>query len=152
MRQNGGPGQVESPEQQCSGSVGREDQANCGGVRNELAASVDDFALGGRGADRVIAAAGCLLVGVALVLAVAGLGEDAAYATQMLPVSLIDGVGVGLALPTILASATADLPPARASTGSAVVNMSRQVSSVLGVHPGRAARDAGRLRRGQPGP
>ena len=46
---------------------------------------------------------------------------------------LVSGAGVGLALPTILASATADLPPARAATGSAVVNMSRQIGSVLGV-------------------
>lgn len=81
----------------------------------------------------VIAAAGSLLLGTGLVLSVVLLGADPAYARQMLPCLLITGAGVGLALPTILASATADLPPARAATGSAVVNMSRQVGSVLGV-------------------
>jgi pheromone shutdown protein TraB len=46
---------------------------------------------------------------------------------------LVIGAGVGLAVPTILSAATADLPPTRASTGSAVVNMSRQIGASLGV-------------------
>lgn len=61
------------------------------------------------------------------------LGNEPAYVAELLSVSIIGGAGVGLALPTILSAATADLPPARAATGSAVVNMSRQVGSVLGV-------------------
>ena len=80
-----------------------------------------------------IAATGSALLGVSLLLSILLLREDPAYASQMLPCLLISGAGVGLALPTILASATADLPPARAATGSAVVNMSRQIGSVLGV-------------------
>ncbi|WP_068154958.1 hypothetical protein [Rhodococcus phenolicus] len=40
---------------------------------------------------------------------------------------------MGLALPTFLATATAALPPARAATGSAVVNADRQIGTVLGV-------------------
>lgn len=55
------------------------------------------------------------------------------YAVSMLPSLLIGGAGVGLALPTILSSATADLPPTQSATGSAVVTMSRQVGTVLGV-------------------
>ncbi|MGN6473066.1 MAG: MFS transporter, partial [Mycobacteriales bacterium] len=35
--------------------------------------------------------------------------------------------------PTIMSAATADLPPSRSSTGSAVVTMSRQIGLVLGV-------------------
>ena len=80
-----------------------------------------------------IAAAGCLLLGAGLTLSVLLLGHDPAYVAEMLPCSLIGGAGVGLALPTILSAATTDLPPARAATGSAVVNMSRQVGTVLGV-------------------
>jgi hypothetical protein len=40
---------------------------------------------------------------------------------------------VGLALPTILSTGTADLPADRSATGSAVVNMSRQIGAVLGI-------------------
>ena len=46
---------------------------------------------------------------------------------------IIAGIGVGLALPTILSQATADLAPARSATGSAIVSMSRQIGTVLGV-------------------
>jgi hypothetical protein len=55
------------------------------------------------------------------------------YAEQVLPGWLVGGAGVGFALPNILSGATADLPPARSATGSAVVNMSRQIGMVLGV-------------------
>lgn len=80
-----------------------------------------------------IAAAGCLLVAVGAGVVLASVSESPAYATQMLPGWMIAGAGVGLAMPTILSTATADLPPGRASTGSAIVNMGRQVGSVLGV-------------------
>ena len=80
-----------------------------------------------------IAATGCLLLGVALGLSILLLGADPAYVAEQLPCAIIGGAGVGLALPTILSAATTDLPPARAATGSGVVNMSRQVGSVLGV-------------------
>ncbi len=60
-------------------------------------------------------------------------GPTPAYAAQFLPGWLVGGAGVGLALPMILSSATADLPAARMATGSAVVTMSRQLGSVLGV-------------------
>lgn len=80
-----------------------------------------------------IAAAGCLVFGLGSVVILLSLGEQPHYLREALPGWLMTGVGVGLALPTILSSATADLPPQRTATGSAVVNMSRQVGTVLGV-------------------
>lgn len=46
---------------------------------------------------------------------------------------LLTGVGVGLALPTLMASATGSLPPTALATGSGVVNMLRQIGLALGV-------------------
>jgi EmrB/QacA subfamily drug resistance transporter len=46
---------------------------------------------------------------------------------------LLIGVGVGLTMPTLIATAVASVPPASFSTGSAVVTMARQIGSVLGV-------------------
>jgi bacteriorhodopsin len=67
------------------------------------------------------------------VLMAVSASTDVNYWTQILPGWLLVGVGVGLALPNLLAKATVDLPPARVSTGSAVVNTSRQLGYVLGV-------------------
>lgn len=80
-----------------------------------------------------VAAAGCVMCGLGAVLVLLSVGPVPAYATEVLPGWLLSGAGVGLALPTILSAATVDLPLARVATGSAVVNMSRQVGSVLGV-------------------
>lgn len=80
-----------------------------------------------------IAAAGCLLLALGNVVLVLANGAARGYAVGLLPAWLVIGAGVGLAVPTILSAATADLPPTRASTGSAVVNMSRQIGASLGV-------------------
>ncbi|WP_019630408.1 MFS transporter [Actinomadura atramentaria] len=55
------------------------------------------------------------------------------YAAGLLPGMLLTGVGVGLALPTLIGAAVSAVPPERFSTGSAVVTMARQVGTVLGV-------------------
>jgi EmrB/QacA subfamily drug resistance transporter len=80
-----------------------------------------------------IAAIGCALFAVGTLVIQISLGARAAYLTDALPGWLLTGAGVGLALPTILSQATVDLPAHRAATGSAVVNMSRQIGAVLGV-------------------
>ncbi|SDO61566.1 drug resistance transporter, EmrB/QacA subfamily [Klenkia soli] len=80
-----------------------------------------------------LVAFGCVLLGAGGVLTAASVGPTPDYVGDLLPGWLIGGVGVGFALPSILSSATADLPPARAATGSAVVNMSRQIGTALGV-------------------
>ena len=61
----------------------------------------------------------------------AGIHPD--YASQVLPGTLMTGAGVGLTLPTFMASGAASLPPQSFATGSAVVNMLRQVGLVVGV-------------------
>jgi MFS family permease len=46
---------------------------------------------------------------------------------------LLTGAGVGLTLPTLMASAAGSLPPPSFATGSAVVNMIRQIGLAVGV-------------------
>jgi len=55
------------------------------------------------------------------------------YAGAFLPGMLATGIGVGLVIPTLMAAAATTLPPERFATGSAVVNMARQIGSVLGI-------------------
>jgi EmrB/QacA subfamily drug resistance transporter len=55
------------------------------------------------------------------------------YLTDLLPSMLLTGIGVGLTLPTLVSAAATALPPERFGTGSAVLNMGRQVASALGV-------------------
>jgi EmrB/QacA subfamily drug resistance transporter len=81
----------------------------------------------------VLAATGCLMFGLGALILALSVHAEPSYAADVLPGWLIGGVGVGFALPTIMSAATADLPPARSSTGSAVVTMARQVGFVLGV-------------------
>ncbi|MGI5228102.1 MFS transporter [Actinoallomurus sp. CA-142502] len=94
-------------------------------------------AVGQRVAHRVpaalVAGAGCVVFGAGTVVIVLSLGTEPNYATELLPGWLITGAGVGLALPAILSASTSDLPPGRTATGSAVVTMSRQIGTVLGV-------------------
>jgi EmrB/QacA subfamily drug resistance transporter len=81
----------------------------------------------------VLAATGCALFAVGTMMGSLLIGESPSYVTEVLPGWLVGGMGVGFALPTIVSAATADLPPTRAATGSAVVSMARQVGLVLGV-------------------
>jgi EmrB/QacA subfamily drug resistance transporter len=81
----------------------------------------------------LVAAVGTLLLGAGGVLIGVTLRADANYAAEVLPGWMIIGAGVGLALPTIVAAGTAGLAPHQTSTGSAVVQMGRQIGSVLGV-------------------
>ena len=60
-----------------------------------------------------------------MVALAAGLRPD--YVGDVLGGMLLTGIGVGLTLPTLMATAAASLPPTSFATGSAVVNMLRQV-------------------------
>ena len=55
------------------------------------------------------------------------------YLGQVLPGTLATGIGVGLTLPTFISTGSAALPPASFATGSAVINMLRQVGLAIGV-------------------
>jgi EmrB/QacA subfamily drug resistance transporter len=59
-------------------------------------------------------------------------GGGHSYAVDILPAWLLIGIGVGFSLPTIMGSATHDLPARLSATGSAVVNGGRQVGSLFG--------------------
>jgi MFS family permease len=94
------------------------------------------FLLAGRlivrfGPGRVIAAGATLFA--------AGIAWWAVAATvspnyvDMIGGMLLTGVGVGLTLPTYMAAGAAALPPQAFATGSAVVNMLRQVGLAVGV-------------------
>ena len=54
------------------------------------------------------------------------------YAGAILPGWIVIGIGFGFTIPTIIGSATHDLPPELSATGSAVVNSGRQVGGVFG--------------------
>jgi EmrB/QacA subfamily drug resistance transporter len=60
-----------------------------------------------------------------------GLAPD--YVGDMLGGMLLTGIGVGLTLPTLMATGASSLPPHSFATGSAVVNMLRQIGLAIGV-------------------
>jgi EmrB/QacA subfamily drug resistance transporter len=60
-------------------------------------------------------------------------GTTPDYVGEMLGGMLLTGVGVGLTLPTFMATGASSLPPEAFATGSAVVNMLRQVGLAVGV-------------------
>jgi EmrB/QacA subfamily drug resistance transporter len=55
------------------------------------------------------------------------------YLSGALGGMVLTGVGVGLTLPTMMATAASSLPPQSFATGSAVINMFRQTGLALGV-------------------
>jgi EmrB/QacA subfamily drug resistance transporter len=84
------------------------------------------------GSGAVIAAGSAIFcAGIAWRAAVSGATPD--YVGDMLGGMLLTGIGVGLTLPTFMATATSSLPPRSFATGSGVVNMMRQVGLAIGV-------------------
>ncbi|HEX6519402.1 MAG TPA: MFS transporter [Streptosporangiaceae bacterium] len=86
-----------------------------------------------RVSDGIKTITGSILMGGGGLLIGLSLTAHPSYAAEVLPGWLIEGVGVGLAVPTIVRAATAGLAAYQTSTGSAVVQMGRQVGSVIGV-------------------
>ena len=95
--------------------------------------AVPGAVLGQRFGARYVGAAGAVLTALSGLWLRTQLGPEANYASDLLPAGLIGGAGVGLVLPTLSAAATGPLPPSRFATGTAVLGMTRQVGSALGV-------------------
>ncbi|MDT0310658.1 MFS transporter [Streptomyces sp. DSM 44917] len=76
---------------------------------------------------------GSAAFGAGLLWWLATAGERPSYAAELLPGMLLTGLGVGLALPTLIGASAASLPPERFATGSAITTMNRQIGAVLGV-------------------
>ncbi len=86
--------------------------------------------IGGPGRVAVI---GCLVNAASQLLWLTQMQAHPAYLTHLLPAQLLGGAGVGLTIPSLLSAGSAALPPDRFGTGSGVLNMARQVGTVLGV-------------------
>jgi EmrB/QacA subfamily drug resistance transporter len=86
--------------------------------------------LGGPGRVAVI---GCLVNALAQALWLWRIQAAPSYVGHLLPAQLLGGAGVGLTIPSLLGAGSASLTPARFGTGSGILNMGRQIGTVLGV-------------------
>ena len=95
------------------------------------------FLLAGRLIDRfgpgLVIAAGSTLFAAGMVWMALAAGLRPDYVGDVLGGLLLTGAGVGLTLPTLMATAAASLPASSFATGSAVINMLRQVGLAIGV-------------------
>jgi EmrB/QacA subfamily drug resistance transporter len=81
----------------------------------------------------LVIAAGSLAFATGVAWWALAIGLQPNYAGDVLGGMILTGVGVGLTLPTMMATASASLPPQSFATGSAVINMIRQTGLALGV-------------------
>jgi len=89
--------------------------------------------LGQRFGQRYVGAAGALLFGLGILWFRSRAGLEPDFAGTLLPSALVGGAGMGLVLPALAAAGTGPLPPSRFATGAAILGMTRQVGSALGV-------------------
>jgi len=80
-----------------------------------------------------LAAIGSTLFAASLIWRVVFVDVEPNYLRDLFPSMIVGGVGVGLALGTLVAAGVTSLPANRSATGSAVVNAGRQVASAVGV-------------------
>jgi EmrB/QacA subfamily drug resistance transporter len=85
------------------------------------------------GAPGRVALIGCAVNAGAQLLWLTQIQTHPAYLTHLLPAQLLGGAGVGLTIPALLGAGSASLTPDRFGTGSGILNMARQVGTVLGV-------------------
>jgi EmrB/QacA subfamily drug resistance transporter len=106
-------------------------------VPGPIMVPVVSFLVAGRLIDRFgsapVIAAGSTIFAAGMVWAALAAGLKSDYVGDVLGSLLLTGIGVGLTLPTLMATAASSLPPTSFATGSAVVNMLRQVGLAIGV-------------------
>jgi MFS family permease len=88
--------------------------------------------IAGRVGRRVPAVIGPLLLAIASLFWLLVTPGTPHYLTEFLPGMILGGAGAGLTQAPLFAAAST-LPPDRATTGSAVLNMARQLGSAIGV-------------------
>lgn len=93
--------------------------------------------IAGRTADRwghrAVTIPGVLVFATGASLFLLRVGLHPTYVDVWLPASVVMGIGVGLAFPTLGAAAARSLPPARFATGTAINSSARLLGAVLGV-------------------
>jgi EmrB/QacA subfamily drug resistance transporter len=80
-----------------------------------------------------VIAAGCAIFAAGAMWWALAIGLAPDYAGEMLGGMLLTGIGVGLTLPTYTATGAAALPPHSFATGSAAINMLRQIGLAIGI-------------------
>lgn len=95
--------------------------------------AVPGAVLGQRFGQRYVGAAGAALFALSGLWFRQQATLEPEFASVLLPSALVGGAGIGLVLPTLSAAATGPLPASRFATGTAILGMTRQVGSALGV-------------------
>jgi MFS family permease len=81
----------------------------------------------------IVIAAGSVIFAAGAAWWALAIGLAPNYVGDMLGGMILTGIGVGLTLPTLMATGTSPLPPHSFATGSAVINMLRQIGLAVGV-------------------
>jgi len=95
------------------------------------------FLIAGRLAARlgagIVIAAGSIVFAAGAAWWALTMGLEPDYVGEMLGGMILTGIGVGLTLPTLMATGASSLPPHSFATGPAVINMLRQIGLAIGV-------------------
>jgi EmrB/QacA subfamily drug resistance transporter len=95
------------------------------------------FLVAGRATERfgpgIVIAAGSTIFAAGAAWWALAIGIAPDYAGDMLGGMILTGIGVGLTLPTLVATGASSLPPQSFATGSAVITMLRQIGLAIGV-------------------
>jgi EmrB/QacA subfamily drug resistance transporter len=81
----------------------------------------------------VVIAAGSAIFAAGAAWWALAMGLEPDYVGDLLGGMILTGIGVGLTLPTLMATGASSLPPQAFATGSAVLNMLRQIGLAVGV-------------------